>query len=57
MIDARRMEVYTAHYSVGLDELKPVYAKVIDENSFSAELEKRKSGYFRKWSEEMFVGN
>lgn len=39
MIDARRMEVYTAHYSAKLDELKSVYAKVVDENSFSDELE------------------
>ncbi|MFT5616965.1 MAG: tRNA threonylcarbamoyladenosine biosynthesis protein TsaB [Arenicella sp.] len=38
MIDARRMEVYTAHYSANLDEQKPVYAKIIDENSFSEEL-------------------
>ena len=35
MIDARRMEVYAAVYNSQLDELLPVAARIIDENSFS----------------------
>jgi tRNA threonylcarbamoyladenosine biosynthesis protein TsaB len=35
MIDARRMEVYTALYDSGLNEVAPVTASIIDESSFS----------------------
>lgn len=38
MIDARRMEVYTAVFSADGKQLTPVEAKVIDEQSFAAEL-------------------
>lgn len=38
MIDARRLEVYTALYSPMGDELEPVSAKIIDENSYAPEL-------------------
>ncbi len=38
MIDARRLEVYTALYSPLGDELQPVAARIIDENSYAAEL-------------------
>jgi tRNA threonylcarbamoyladenosine biosynthesis protein TsaB len=34
MIDARRMEVYTAIYDLNLSELAPIEAKIIDEHSF-----------------------
>ena len=34
MIDARRMEVYTALYDNTLKELKPAEAKIVTENSF-----------------------
>ncbi len=34
MIDARRMEVYTALYNSKGEEIQPVSAKIIDENSF-----------------------
>ncbi len=34
MIDARRMEVFTAVYSKSLEELVPVSAMILDENSF-----------------------
>lgn len=34
MIDARRMEVYTALYSDSLDEVEQTYAKIIDGDSF-----------------------
>jgi len=35
MIDARRMEVFTAVYNVALNEVKPPSAMVLEENSFS----------------------
>lgn len=35
MIDARRMEVYTALFSDTLDEIEQTTAKIIDKNSFS----------------------
>ena len=34
MIDARRMEVYTAVYTPQLTEIEPVQAKILDEHSF-----------------------
>lgn len=40
MIDARRMEVYTAKYSVKAQRLTPVEALVIDSESFSEQLDK-----------------
>lgn len=40
MIDARRMEVYSALYSENLKELRDIRAQVIDENSFAEELKK-----------------
>ena len=35
LIDARRMEVYTAMYDCALNEISPAEAKIIDENSFA----------------------
>lgn len=35
MIDARRMEVYTAVYSAGLEQIKASHALVLNESSFS----------------------
>ena len=35
VIDARRMEIYTAMYDSDLNELLPAEAKIIDENSFA----------------------
>jgi tRNA threonylcarbamoyladenosine biosynthesis protein TsaB len=35
MIDARRMEVYTALFDLNLNEVAPVSASIIDESSFS----------------------
>ena len=40
MIDARRMEVYSAIYDLGLSEIKPVSADVLDENSYKDLLDK-----------------
>lgn len=48
MIDARRMEVYTAIFNSQLELETPVEAVVVDENSFSEELDK---------GEIVFVGN
>jgi len=39
MIDARRMEVFTALYDADLNELQPPHALVLDEGSFGALLE------------------
>lgn len=38
MIDARRMEVFTAVFDVALSYVKPTSATIIDEDSFAAEL-------------------
>lgn len=46
MIDARRMEVYSAVYDPKLRELKETSAEIIDENSFSSFLEKGKTAFF-----------
>lgn len=40
MIDARRMEVYTATFDQQLEEVHPLSAKVVDENTFTALLDK-----------------
>lgn len=36
MIDARRMEVYSAVYDSGLNQIDPVAARIIDEDSFKS---------------------
>lgn len=46
MIDARRMEVYTALYNQNLVEIKPAHAIVIDEHFFAEELEENKIVFF-----------
>jgi tRNA threonylcarbamoyladenosine biosynthesis protein TsaB len=46
MIDARRMEVYTAVYDKNGSEVEPVSAKVIDENSFADLLNENKIIFF-----------
>lgn len=46
MIDARRMEVYSAIYDLGLGEVKPVSADIIDENSYLDILEKQPVYFF-----------
>ncbi len=42
MIDARRMEVFTAMYSVSLDEVMAPYALILEENSFATPLASKK---------------
>ncbi|MBC8052500.1 MAG: tRNA (adenosine(37)-N6)-threonylcarbamoyltransferase complex dimerization subunit type 1 TsaB [Sphingobacteriaceae bacterium] len=46
MIDARRMEVYSAVYNPNMEEVLPVDARIIDENSFSELLKKKKVLFF-----------
>lgn len=38
MIDARRMEVFTAQYTLALDEIREAHALILDEQSFQTEL-------------------
>lgn len=40
MIDARRMEAYTAHYNSKMEEVRIVEAEVIDEHTYSELLDK-----------------
>jgi tRNA threonylcarbamoyladenosine biosynthesis protein TsaB len=42
MIDARRMEVYTALYNSAGEEIRPVFAEIIDENFLSDIFENHK---------------
>jgi tRNA threonylcarbamoyladenosine biosynthesis protein TsaB len=51
MIDARRMEVFTALYSQDMTRLLPSTAMVIDENSFSDWLSNHKVSFFGEGSD------
>jgi len=51
MIDARRMEVYTASYDINNKEIKPVCAKILDKNSFREELDNHSVVFFGNGSE------
>lgn len=51
MIDARRMEVYTAFYSTKIEKLSPTSAEIISENSFSEMLEKHIIYFFGNGSD------
>ena len=46
MIDARRMEVYAALYDGNLNEIEPVRAVVIEENSYSEYLSEHRIVFF-----------
>ena len=46
MIDARRMEVYTAIFDTGLNPLETVSAKVLDEQSFIKHLDEQQVVFF-----------
>lgn len=46
MIDARRMEVYTALYNSKLEMVEPISAKIMDESSFVKVLEEHKVVFF-----------
>ena len=41
MIDARRMEVYSAFFDINNTEVRKIQADIIDENSYKLELEKK----------------
>lgn len=51
MIDARRMEVYTALYNSAGETVQPVTARIIDENSFSNELKENSILFFGNGAE------
>lgn len=42
LVDARRMEVYTAIYKFNMEEVEPPSSKILDENSFQDYLNKSK---------------
>jgi len=46
MIDARRMEVYTALYDAELNELEKTSAKILEENSFDETLNQKQVLFF-----------
>ena len=46
MIDARRMEVYTALFDAAGNRVQPTAAEIIDENSFATQLEQSKILFF-----------
>ncbi len=51
MIDARRMEVYSALFNASGEKIKEVSAEIIDEKSFADELEKSKILFFGNGAE------
>jgi tRNA threonylcarbamoyladenosine biosynthesis protein TsaB len=51
MLDARRMEVYTAFFTTEMDAVRPVTADVVDQDSFSDLLEKQAICFFGNGSE------
>lgn len=51
MIDARRMEVYSALFDSRLEEIRETKAEIINENSFSDLLEKHKILFFGNGAE------
>lgn len=53
MIDARRMEVYTATYQLNLQQLEATSAKVIDKNSYDHLIEKHQLILFGDGAEKL----
>jgi len=51
MIDARRMEVYTALYNARGEKIEPVSAKIINENAFSDYLDRHPVLFFGNGAE------
>ena len=51
MIDARRMEVYTALYNSSGKQMEPVSAKIIDVNSYSGYFERHRILFFGNGAE------
>ena len=54
MIDARRMEVYTAIFTIKGQKIKPTEAAIIDENSFDEVLSKNEILFFGDGAEKCF---
>ncbi|MES2107099.1 MAG: tRNA (adenosine(37)-N6)-threonylcarbamoyltransferase complex dimerization subunit type 1 TsaB [Bacteroidota bacterium] len=54
MIDARRMEVYTALFSTGSERMAPTSASIIDENSFADVLAERQVLFFGDGAEKCY---
>jgi tRNA threonylcarbamoyladenosine biosynthesis protein TsaB len=57
MIDARRMEVYTALYNSSGEEIKPVSAEIVDENFLSEKFENHKILFFGNGAEKCKESN
>jgi len=51
MLDARRMEVYSAFFTPGMDAVRPVTADIVDPDSFRDLLEKHQVVFFGNGSE------
>jgi tRNA threonylcarbamoyladenosine biosynthesis protein TsaB len=51
MIDARRMEVYTAAYDINNNEVRAVTSEVVDENTFAGDLERNRLLFFGNGAE------
>jgi len=51
MIDARRMEVFTALYDKDLNPIRPPHARIIDERSFQEELKEHSILFFGSGAE------
>lgn len=51
MIDARRMEVYTAVYDTAFNEIRPITAQVVEENTFDDLLESHQILFFGNGAE------
>lgn len=51
MIDARRMEVYTALFHPDCSEYRPIQAEIIDDNSYADLLEQKKILFFGNGAE------
>ncbi|MCO5946876.1 MULTISPECIES: tRNA (adenosine(37)-N6)-threonylcarbamoyltransferase complex dimerization subunit type 1 TsaB [Mucilaginibacter] len=54
MIDARRMEVYTAIFNINGEIIKPTAAEIVDENSFADILQNNKVLFFGDGAEKCF---
>jgi len=51
MLDARRMEVYSAFFNTGMDAVRPVTADIVDPDSFGELLEKNHVCFFGNGAE------
>jgi len=54
MLDARRMEVYTAFYNKRLESVTDISAEIIDEESYSTALQKQVIHFFGNWRRRSF---